>query len=282
MRRRASYLAALLWLAAPAAAGERRPTPPGFFDSVVLLRVYTGIRGAFIEKCTGLIVGDGAALAPAHCFRFAAQGRVIDLTGSPQSVAIFAGSDYTRGEATLVANGVSEIRPHPSWARPEGGGLDLALIRFPPGQPQPFSAELARSAPRAGERALVVGYGSEDPDQIGRKRDSQVTVIEADREEFVLDGAAGVCGGDSGAAVFSGAGTDLGAVGLISQADCQAGQAVAARIEAAGEWISRTLAEWGAGPRARPEPADPMDLGALRRQTLINGFLKQAAGFGER
>jgi len=242
-------LAAAAVLAAPAAAiVGGGAADPGLARSLVMVLAEGG------AACSGVVVAPQTVLTAGHCVPKGRQIRVYAPTPEASS-----------GAPHLVPLTASAV--HPGYASNAVGtrrrSVDLALIRLAEPLPPSYAPAVlaAGQAPGAGETLMVAGDGLSRegaPTSSGKPLAATLSVVEPYGRGTILiwgspagTGAAGACEGDSGGAMFGGAGALIAVIAFAEGAGgSRCGKLTQGVLVAPQRaFIDATLARWGVAAR---------------------------------
>jgi len=178
------------------------------------------------DICTGTLVGAKTVLTAAHCipggasrYAFVVGGRVYAAASAGRHSSYDPDGDDGEGSADL---GLLRLRSAPSVA------------------PSPVAA----TAPRAGQRITLVGFGvtGEEQDDFGTKRVTTNTIGRVTSTKFYFTPGSGTgttCYGDSGGPAFSTVGGVEFEVGVTSGGiwPCEEGLSWDTRVDAFLPWL---------------------------------------------
>jgi V8-like Glu-specific endopeptidase len=192
--------------------------------------------------CTGTLVADRAILTAAHCLRDAPADAFFAFFGGDVSAA----GDRRDVMATFI---------HPD------ASVDLGLVAL--SAPAPASPVALRTQPLdasfVNATVRVVGFGADDQQQVGVKRQGTAAIDQVDAATFRIRAAPALsCNGDSGGPVLLTSGGVEQLAGVTSFGDPQCtSSGTNVRVDAQASWIQMTLAQIAATPP--PSPRAPLD-----------------------
>jgi secreted trypsin-like serine protease len=167
--------------------------------------------------CSGTMISANKVLTAAHCLENAANVDVL-LGVSANKLAYITSYSW---------------QIHPNFARSSNGILsnDVGVINVPVPLPIPSVPILASSAPQAGQKAVVFGYGTTGKaDDYGQLRSGVMKIAAVDAGRVFANyesGTSDVCSGDSGGPLFLQIGNQLTIGGTTSYGDsvnCSVGE----------------------------------------------------------
>ncbi len=137
--------------------------------------------------CSGTLIGRQTVLSAAHCFDEADEIKDLKFLVASQAYA------------------AEKVTSHPQYAKSKSGEVDLAVVRLKKKVRRVVPSRLLTSAPRIGEKLIMVGYGLTGTGSIpGIKHVGENKIIKVYGGTFMFSNAngAGVCMGDSGGPSF--------------------------------------------------------------------------------
>jgi hypothetical protein len=167
---------------------------------VVLLNLKD--EGGFASgACTGTIIGPRAVLTAAHC-----------LAGETRSVKIYLG---VGGDQITAAS----FQFHPRYSGTGASSLDVGLVFTAEDIGRPGVPLLLSRDARAGEQAIIAGWGNNELGNGTTLRAGLTTITMVGPtylETQLTNTTAGVCSGDSGGPIFLSEGGTWAVAGVTS------------------------------------------------------------------
>ncbi|MEO6238285.1 MAG: trypsin-like serine protease [Vicinamibacterales bacterium] len=151
-------------------------------------------------SCTGTVIAPRAILTAAHC-----------LPASTASILVFTGTGPQQTAASFT--------PHPSWRESNSTAFDVGIVLMPADIGRPPSPLLLSRDGRAGETAVITGWGKDATGVLATLRAGVATltaVTPLTLQTSFTNTASSVCQGDSGGPILLQEGGGWAVAGVIS------------------------------------------------------------------